>query len=84
MSTPAKTVNNSEGTFSLFKECLTPGRAFAAAHPHTELTIKTALLLLATFSETSFEVVKLLKPIEVNSYFIGLTISDGYIQINFE
>ena len=45
LSTPAKTVNNSSGTFGLLIELITPGLAFAAAHPQTELTIKTADLL---------------------------------------
>ena len=45
LSTPAKTVNNFSGVFSLFNESLTPGRALAAAHPQTELTIKTAVSL---------------------------------------
>ena len=37
-STPAKTVVSLEGKTSFSSESLTPGLAFAAAHPQTELT----------------------------------------------
>ena len=38
LSTPANTVTLCVGRLSFFKLSITPGRALAAAHPHTEFT----------------------------------------------
>ena len=41
--TPANTVAKRAGFLSLVNASLVPGRAIAAAHPHTELTTKSTV-----------------------------------------
>ena len=81
LSTPAKTVTKELGTFSLSKENLTPGLAFAAAQPQTEFTttkVVPSALIAASIVYTSLTC---LKPTAVNSSRIGCTNSAGYIII---
>ena len=84
LSTPANTVKSSEGKLGLFNDSITPGLAFAAAHPQTEFIISTADLLCDTKFFTSSAEVKSLKPTDVSSFFIGSVISFGYIIFEIE
>ena len=83
MSTPAKTVNSLPGFLSLINDDLIPGLALAAAQPHTEFTIRTAVALLGTWLLTSSEFVSSTNPAEVKSSLIGFTSSAGYILFLF-
>ena len=79
-STPANTVVNLDGTFECFEAIVTAGRAFDAAQPQTEFTIKsTVSSAFERAASTSDAVVKSSKPTDVNSDFIGATSSAGYI-----
>ena len=82
-STPANTVYKWSGVFSLFNEILTAGRAFAAAQPQTELTTTKAVPDLDKPVSTASAVNNSSKPMVVNSSFMGLTISAGYIILYF-
>ena len=57
----------------------TPGLAFLAAHPQTELTTISVVPCFDNIDFTSSDEVRSEKPESVNSSFIGFTISSGYI-----
>ena len=83
-SIPAKTVTNLLGFLAPSIAMRTPGRAFAAAHPHTELTITKTVPSDFTAESTSVAVNNCSKPTFVNSSRIGATIYSGYIIFYFK
>ena len=79
-SNPANTVVIRSGVLLCVMADFTPGRQFPAAHPHTELITTKAVPSDFTAPSTSAGVRSSVIPAEVNSCFIGITISGGYIS----
>jgi hypothetical protein len=59
-----------------------PGRALPAAHPQTELTTTSVVPSCLIACSTWSAVTKSSNPFSVNSPFMGITISAGYISLN--
>ena len=83
ISNPAKTVQRLSGVDSFDKDIITPGLAFLAAHPQTELTTIKVVPDWDRAFLTSSDDVNSEKPEFVNSSLNGFTISSGYIFFIF-
>ena len=73
ISKPANTVQRLSGVFPFCNDRTTPGRAFFAAHPQTELTTNSVVPLLLIADSTSSFVFKSLKPDSVSSNSVSYT-----------
>src|SRR5450432_3477002 len=84
-SNPAKLVVSLSGFLSLALIAITtPGRAVPAEQPHTEFIITNDVPPRVSVSSTSCLFNNSVKPFSVNSSFIGITISSGYIFFYLE
>ena len=82
MSNPAKLVVKKLGGVPLFATAInTPGRAVPAEQPQTELIITSVVPSFASCSFTAVADNNSVKPFSVNSSFIGMTISAGYMYL---
>ena len=79
ISKPAKTVHKLSGVVSFDRDIITPGLAFLAAQPQTELTTINVVPGFDNADLTSSDVVSSEKPELVSSSYIGFIISSGYI-----